>query len=98
MNPQSRVKRVMIPARQYADNICKRQKYRIEVVEGVPTDAKLVRFDYDICSDRVVAVYEHETFPEVPEGTMIPEFYPLLSTTMIPDQTFEPPLVIEGTT
>ena len=41
-----------------------------EVVEGIPQDAKLVKYGIDPDGQSVWMTFEHESFPEVPEGTV----------------------------
>lgn len=45
----------------------------VKCVEGLPPSASFVRSWYDLGIDIVHLVYEHPSFDEVPEGSVIPQ-------------------------
>jgi len=44
----------------------------VHVSDGVPNDAELVRLYPDAEKDRIVLIFEHDSFDEVREGDVIP--------------------------
>lgn len=49
------------------------------VDRGIPLGAKRVGAGYDFERDSFYLVFEHESFPEVPEGEAIPPYFPVFS-------------------
>jgi len=42
----------------------------------VPQDAKLVSISYNQATCCIIAIFEHESFTDIPEGSIIPEISP----------------------
>lgn len=59
------------------DNLCHMLKTTgddciIVDIKGIPLDAELKSTGYDISTDTIMCVFEHESFEEVEEGHRIP--------------------------
>lgn len=48
----------------------------VKCIDGIPGDAEMVNSFYDGHRQSVVFVYQHPTFPAIPEASVIPQFIP----------------------
>jgi hypothetical protein len=66
---------VAIPVQQIADLVTACTDMIVDerhpVERPFPDDTRYVRAQYDADTDQFILVYEHETFPGVPEGAMV---------------------------
>ncbi len=62
--------------RRYAINgdwLVRILKGQISIIEGLPADAEIARFTYDILSNSLIMIVASSTFAEVEEGLVPPD-------------------------
>lgn len=73
-NKGRRYKKVLISGWFLAEQAIEGSEHNFKTIKGLPSGTK---FAYAIPSDTygIWIVVEHDSFPEVQDGTIIPEFY-----------------------